>query len=47
MGDSSLSFKDYKSCHSRVKVLKTPICRANEIGIVPDIVYKKYFSFDI
>lgn len=41
------SFKDYKSYYSLVKKLKKPISWGNKIGIVPDTVYKKYFSFDV
>jgi tRNA uridine 5-carbamoylmethylation protein Kti12 len=47
MSESPKSFKDYKSYHSLVKALKTPISWGNKVGIVPDTVYKKYFSFDI
>lgn len=41
------SFLDYKSYYSLVQTLKTPITWGNKVGIVPDTVYKKYFSFDI
>lgn len=41
------SFKDYKSYYSLVKRLKKPISWGNKVGIVPDTVYKKYFSFDL
>jgi N-acetyl sugar amidotransferase len=47
MNDAPKSFKDYKSYYSLVKTLKTPISWGNKVGIVPDTVYKKYFSFDI
>ncbi|MBS4034565.1 MAG: N-acetyl sugar amidotransferase [Ignavibacterium sp.] len=47
MSESPKSFKDYKSYHSLVKALKTPISWGNKVGIVPDTVYKKYFSFDV
>jgi hypothetical protein len=47
MIDSPKSFKDYNPCHLLVKVLKTPISWGNKVGIVPDTVYKKYFSFDV
>jgi len=41
------SFKDYKSYYSLVRALKKPISWGNKIGVVPDTVYKKYFSFDV
>lgn len=47
MNEAPKSFKDYKSYHSLVKALKTPISWGNKVGIVPDTVYKKYFSFDV
>jgi len=47
MSESPKSFKDYKTYHSLVKALKTPISWGNKVGIVPDTVYKKYFSFDV
>lgn len=47
MSESPKSFKDYKSYHSLVKALKTPISWGNKVGIVPDTVYKKYFSFEV
>ncbi len=47
MSDTPKSFKDYQSYYSLVKTLKTPINWGNKVGIVPDTVYKKYFSFDI
>ncbi len=41
------SFLDYKSYFKLVKTLKKPISWGNKIGIVPDTVFQKYFSFDI
>ena len=41
------SFIDYKSYYPLVKAMKTPISWGNKMGIVPDTVYKKYFSFDL
>jgi len=41
------SFLDYKSYYSLVQTLKTPITWGNKVGIIPDTVYKKYFSFDL
>jgi len=47
MSDKPKSFLDYKSYFNLVKTFKKPIRWGNKIGIVPDTVYKKYFSFDI
>lgn len=47
MSDNPKSFLDYKSYFDLVKTFKKPISWGNKIGIVPDTVYKKYFSFDI
>ncbi len=47
MSDKPKSFLDYKSYFNLVKTFKKPISWGNKIGIVPDTVYKKYFSFDI
>lgn len=47
MKDPPKSFMDYKSYYSLVKSLKKPITWGNKVGIVPDTVYKKYFSFEI
>lgn len=47
MSDKPKSFLDYKSYFDLVKTFKKPISWGNKIGIVPDTVYKKYFSFDI
>jgi N-acetyl sugar amidotransferase len=41
------SFKDYKTYYPLVKALKKPISWGYKAGIVPDTVYKKYFSFDV
>jgi len=41
------SFKDYNSYYPLVKVLKKPIHWGNKIGIIPDTVYKKYFTFNV
>ena len=40
------SFLDYKSYYPLVQTLQKPIKWGNKVGIVPDTVYKKYFSFD-
>lgn len=45
MNEAPKSFMDYKSYYSFVKALHLPIKWGNTIGIVPDTVYKKYFSF--
>lgn len=47
MNDKPKSFLDYNSYYNLVKIFKKPISWGNKIGIVPDTVYKKYFSFDI
>lgn len=47
MNDKPKSFLDYKSYYNLVKTFKKPITLGNKMGIVPDTVYKKYFSFDI
>ena len=47
MNEAPKSFMDYKSYYNLVKTFKKPISWGNKIGIVPDTVYKKYFSFDI
>jgi N-acetyl sugar amidotransferase len=41
------SFMDYDSYFNLVKTFRKPITWGNKIGIVPDTVYKKYFSFDL
>lgn len=47
MEEPPRSFMDFKSYYPLVKALKKPIAWGNKVGIVPDTVYKKYFSFDI
>ncbi|HPO55873.1 MAG TPA: N-acetyl sugar amidotransferase [Ignavibacteriaceae bacterium] len=47
MSEPPKSFLDYKSYYTFVKALKKPIQWGNKVGIVPDTVYKKYFSFEI
>lgn len=47
MNESPKSFMDYKSYYNLVRTFKKPISWGNKIGIVPDTVYKKYFSFDL
>ncbi len=47
MHEPPRSFVDFKTYYPLVKTLKSPIKWGNEIGIVPDTVYKKYFSFNI
>ncbi len=47
MNESPKSFMDYKSYYNLVRTFKKPIGWGNKIGIVPDTVYKKYFSFDL
>lgn len=45
MTDIPKSFMDYKSYYPIIKIFKRPISWGNKVGIVPDTVYKKYFSF--
>ena len=40
-------FIDYKSYYSLVLLLRSPIKIGNKVGIIPDTVYKKYFSMNI
>lgn len=47
MNDAPKSFIDYNSYFNLVKTFKKPIGWGNRIGIVPDTVYKKFFSFDL
>lgn len=47
MNELPKSFKEYKSYYNLVQTFKKPILWGNKLGIVPDTVYKKYFSFDI
>ncbi|MCH7973578.1 MAG: N-acetyl sugar amidotransferase [Bacteroidetes bacterium] len=47
MNSPPKSFMNYKSYYPIVKALQKPIKWGNQISIVPDTVYKKYFSFDI
>ena len=47
MNEAPKSFRNYKSYYSLVRILKKPIYWGTQSGIVPDTVYKKYFSFDL
>lgn len=47
MNEAPKSFMDYNSYYNVVKAFKKPITWGNKIGIVPDTVYKKYFSFNL
>jgi N-acetyl sugar amidotransferase len=47
MNSPPKSFMDYKSYYQSIMLLKKPIKWGNQISIVPDTVYKKYFSFNI
>lgn len=40
------SFKNYPSYYSLIKLLKRPLQFLSRIGIVPDVIIKKYFSFE-
>lgn len=39
------SFMDYNSYYPIVKALKKPISWGNDVGIIPDTAFKKFFSF--
>ncbi len=45
MKEKPKSFKNYKSYYSFVQTMKNPIEFGNKLGIIPDTVFKKYFSF--
>ena len=47
MNKPPMSFLDYKSSYSLVKILQKPIKWGTDIGVVPDTVYRKFFSFNI
>ncbi len=47
MNENPKSFLDYNSYYNLVQTFKTPISWGNKMGIVPDTVFKKYFSFDL
>lgn len=40
-------FTEYKSYYPIVRKFEKPISWGNKVGIIPDTVYKKYFSFDL
>lgn len=45
MNDQIKSFKDYPSYYSFIRILKKPLTFLSKIGIVPEVIIKKYFSF--
>jgi N-acetyl sugar amidotransferase len=47
MNEPPKLFLNYKSSYSLVKMLQKPIKWGTDIGIVPDTVYRKFFSFNI
>ena len=47
MNEPPKSFMDYYSYYTLVKTFKKPISWGNKVGIIPDTVYKKYFSFNV
>ena len=47
MNEAPKSFRNYKSYYSLVRALKKTIYWGTQSGIIPDTVYKKYFSFDL
>jgi N-acetyl sugar amidotransferase len=46
MDDSIKTFRDYPSYYQYIKFLRKPLILASKIGIIPDVIIKKYFSFD-
>jgi N-acetyl sugar amidotransferase len=46
MEESPKSFLDYPSLFKTILILKKPMKFANRVGVVPDVIIKKYFSFD-
>ena len=44
MNSEPKSFHDYPSYYSFIKAFKTPIKIATKLNLVPDVVYRKYFS---
>jgi N-acetyl sugar amidotransferase len=47
MNNLPKSFLQYPSLYRLIRILKSPLLLFNKIGIVPDVVIKKYYSFDI
>lgn len=47
MNESPKSFMNYPSLYKMIVLLKKPLIIAAKIGIVPDVIIKKYFSFDL
>ena len=47
MNEKPKLFLEYKSYYTFIKKMKKPIRWGTSVGIIPDTVYKKYFSFDI
>ena len=47
MNEKPKLFLEYKSYHILVKIMEKPIKWGTNVGIIPDTVYRKYFSFDI
>ncbi len=47
MSEKPKSFLDYKSYYSLVKSMHLPLKWGTKIGVIPDTVYKKFFSFDL
>ncbi len=41
------SFQDYRSYYKTILKLKKPLKFFNKLGIVPDVILKKYYRFDI
>jgi N-acetyl sugar amidotransferase len=47
MNERVKSFKDYPSYYQYIRLLRRPLILASKIGIIPDVIIKKYFSFEI
>jgi hypothetical protein len=41
------SFQDYDSYYNLIKRLEKPIKWGTNLGLIPETVYRKYFSFNI
>ena len=41
------SFRDYPSYYNHILKLKKPLIFLNKLNMVPDVILKKYFSFDL
>ena len=46
MNDKPKNFLNYSSLYKIIILLKRPLIYASKIGVVPDVIIKKYFSFN-